>query len=133
MTFYLRLYLFTVPVFFVIDLLWLGVLAPNLYRRHIGHLLADQVDWVAAISFYLIYIVGILVFAVVPGLASNSLRRTAIAGAGFGFFTYATYELTNRATLPDWPWEIVVVDTLWGVVLCTTVAVIAHHIGRRIA
>ncbi|MBK1704068.1 hypothetical protein CKO40_05775 [Halochromatium glycolicum] len=132
MAFYLRLYLFAVPVFFVVDLVWLGVVAPSLYQHHIGHLLADQVDWTAAISFYLIYTAGILVFAVAPGLVSGSLRRTALSGAGFGFFTYITYQLTNRATLPDWPWEIVWVDTLWGVVLCTVVAVMAHLIGKRI-
>jgi uncharacterized membrane protein len=133
MLFYLKLYLLTVPVFFAVDLLWLGVIARRFYHEQLGHLLAERVDWAAAIGFYLIYISGILLFAVAPGLAEDSLRRTALGGAAFGFFTYITYELTNRATLPSWPWKIVVVDTLWGVALCTIVAVSAHLIGQRIA
>lgn len=132
MSFYIKLYLSTVPVFFSVDLLWLGVVARDLYQSRLSHLLAAQVDWLAAISFYLIYIAGILLFAVVPGLAAGSLRKTAIWAAAFGFFTYVTYELTNRATLPDWPMSIVFIDTLWGVSLCTFVAVIAHLIGQRL-
>ncbi|MFP4063176.1 MAG: DUF2177 family protein [Halochromatium sp.] len=130
MLFYLKLYLLTLPVFFVIDMLWLGVIARAFYRDSLGHLLAERVDWAAAIIFYLIYIAGILVFAVAPGLAADSLRKTILLAAGFGFFTYATYELTNRATLPDWPLKIVVVDTAWGVVLCCLVAMAAHLIGK---
>lgn len=132
MLFYIKLYLLTVPVFFLVDLLWLGVVARTYYQDQIGHLLADHVDWTAAISFYLVYILGILLFAVIPGLAAQSLRKTGVAAAGFGFFTYMTYELTNRATLPDWPWEIVLVDTFWGVTLCTIVASAAHLIARRL-
>lgn len=133
MLFYLKLYLLTVPLFFLIDMLWLGVVAHDFYRSHLGHLLADRVDWPAAMIFYLIYISGILLFAVAPGLAADSLRKTALWAAGFGFFTYATYELTNRATLPDWPLKVVLVDTLWGIALCTLVAIAAHLIGKRLA
>lgn len=134
MLFYLKLYLLTVPVFFLIDMLWLGVVARDFYRSNLGHLLSDRVDWPAAIIFYLIYIGGILLFAVAPGLAADSLRKTALWAASFGFFTYATYELTNRATLPDWPMKkIVLVDTLWGVTLCTLVAIAAHLIGKQLA
>ncbi len=133
MLFYLKLYLLSVPLFFLLDMLWLGVIARDFYRNHLGHLLADRVDWPAAIIFYLLYIAGILLFAVAPGLAAESLRKTAFLGAAFGFFTYATYELTNRATLPNWPMKIVLVDTLWGMVLCTTVAVGAHLIAKQLA
>lgn len=120
--FYLKLYLLTVPLFLVVDLLWLGVIAQGFYRGRLGHLLADGVNWPAAISFYLIYIAGILIFAVLPGLRADSLWLTLGWAAGFGFFTYITYELTNMATLPHWPIEVVLVDTLWGVVLCSLVA-----------
>ncbi len=133
MLFYLKLYLLTLPVFFLIDMLWLGIVARSVYQDNLGHLLAERVDWVAAIIFYLIYIAGILIFAVAPGLAANSLRKTLFLAAGFGFFTYATYELTNRATLPNWPLKIVVIDILWGVVLCTLVALGAHLIGQWLA
>jgi len=132
MLFYLKLYLLTVPLFFLIDMLWLGVVARDFYRGHLGHLLADRVDWPAAMIFYLIYLSGILLFAVAPGLAADSLRKTALWAAGFGFFTYGTYELTNRATLPGWPLKVVLVDTLWGIALCTLVAIAAHLIGKRL-
>ncbi len=133
MLFYLKLYLLSVPLFFLLDMLWLGVIARDFYRSQLGHLLSERVDWPAAIIFYLIYITGILLFAVAPGLAAESLRKTAFLGAAFGFFTYATYELTNRATLPAWPMKVVVVDTLWGMVLCTAVAVGAYLIARQLA
>ncbi|WP_338035808.1 DUF2177 family protein [Halochromatium roseum] len=130
--FYINLYLLTVPLFFLLDMLWLGVVARDFYHGNLSHLLADQVDWVAAIIFYLIYIAGILLFAVLPGLAADSVRKTAVAAAGFGFFTYATYEFTNRATLPDWPIKIVLVDILWGITLCTLVGIAAHFIGKKL-
>jgi uncharacterized membrane protein len=132
LAFYSKLYLLTMPVFFVVDMLWLGLVARGFYQRNLGHLLAASVDWTAAILFYLLYIAGILLFAVAPGLAADSLRRTALLAAAFGFFTYMTYELTNRATLPDWPLRMVVVDTLWGMALCTLVASAAFLIGRRL-
>ncbi|WP_462320376.1 DUF2177 family protein [Halochromatium sp.] len=132
MLFYLKLYLLTVPLFFLLDMLWLGVIARHFYRNNLNHLLSDRVDWPAAIIFYLIYIVGILLFAVAPGLAADSLRKTALWAAAFGFFTYATYELTNRATLPDWPMKVVIVDTAWGITLCTLVAIGAHLIGKQL-
>ena len=132
MLFYLKLYLLTVPVFFLLDMLWLGVVARDFYRRNLDRHLSDRVDWLAAIIFYLIYIAGILLFAVAPGLAADSLRKTATWAAAFGFFTYATYELTNRATLPNWPMKVVLIDTLWGITLCTIVGVTAHLIGEKL-
>ncbi len=99
--FHLKLYLLTVPVFFVIDLAWLGVVARDFYRDNLAHLLSATVNWPAAIVFYLIFIAGILYFAVVPALAEGSVWRAVINGALFGFFTYMTYDLTNLATLPN--------------------------------
>ncbi len=127
---YLKLYLLTVPVFFAVDLLWLGVLARDFYRDSLGHLLSPAVYWPAAIVFYLLYILGILYFAVAPALAQGSLWRAIINGLLFGFFTYVTYELTNLATLPDWPMKVVLVDTAWGMALCTSVAGLSYGIGR---
>lgn len=131
MVFYLKLYALSATLFLALDLIWLGIVARPFYQQHLGHLLKQQVDWAAAISFYLIYIGGILLFAVVPGLAADSLKKTAMWAAAFGFFTYITYELTNRATLPEWPLVVVFVDTLWGVTLCTVVGIAAHLMGRR--
>jgi len=128
--FYIKLYLLTLPVFFAVDLLWLGVLARNFYRDNLGYILSPDVNWAAALSFYLLYIAGILYFAVAPALAEGSLGRALVNGALFGFFTYVTYELTNMATLPNWPLKVVVVDTLWGIALCTSVAAGSYLIGR---
>ena len=128
--FYLKLYLLTIPVFFAIDLLWLGVIAKNLYQKSLAHLLSPTVNWPAAFVFYAIYIAGIILFAVRPGLAGQSLAKAATWGALFGFFTYATYDLTNLATLRDWPLKVVVVDIAWGVLLCTAVASASCLIGR---
>jgi uncharacterized membrane protein len=129
-SFYLKLYALTVPVFFVIDILWLGVIAKGFYRRKLDFILSDQVNWVAAVAFYLIYIAGILFFAVRPALNSNNWEQAALLGALFGFFTYATYDLTNLATIRKWPLTIVVVDILWGVCLCTIVSLSSFAIAR---
>ena len=129
-SFYLKLYLLTVPVFFIIDLVWLGVVAKGFYQKNLKYILSPNVNWTAAIIFYLMYIAGILIFAVLPGVAKDSVRHAALWGALFGFFTYATYDLTNLALLKDWPLNIVVVDILWGVVLCTVVATLSFYIGK---
>jgi len=128
---YIKLYLYTVPIFFAIDMLWLGVIAKQFYQTRLAHVLAADVYWPAALVFYAIYIAGILLFAVIPGLRARSLHKTLLHATGFGFFTYITYELTNMATLPNWPLSMVVIDTLWGVVLCSSVAAAAYGIGIR--
>jgi uncharacterized membrane protein len=128
--FYLKLYALTVPVFFIIDLIWLGVVARGFYQKNLKYFLSPNVNWTAAIIFYLMYIAGILIFAVLPGVAKDSVRHAAVWGALFGFFTYATYDLTNLALLKDWPLNIVVVDILWGVVLCTLVATLSFYIAK---
>lgn len=127
--FWLKLYLLTIPVFFAIDMIWLGYAARNFYKNQLSHLLSPDVNWPAAFLFYFIYIIGILFFAVRPGLEGESLIRTCVFGALFGFFTYATYDLTNLATLRNWPLPVVVVDILWGTVLCTLVAGGSYLIG----
>lgn len=130
LSFYTKLYLLTVPVFFAIDLLWLGVLAKDFYQKGLAHLLSPKVNWPAAFAFYLMYIAGIILFAVRPALADQSFAKAAIWGALFGFFTYATYDLTNLATLKDWPIKIVIVDIAWGTTLCTLVATGSYLIGQ---
>jgi uncharacterized membrane protein len=130
--FWLKLYLLTVPVFFLIDMVWLGFVARNFYKEQLHSLLSPQVNWTAALLFYFIYIAGILFFAVRPGLEAGSLARACLSGALFGFFTYATYDLTNLATLRDWPVLVSVVDIGWGTVLCTLVSGAAYLIGARL-
>ena len=128
--FYLKLYALTVPVFFIIDLFWLGVVARGFYQKNLKYILSPNVNWTAAIIFYLMYIAGILIFAVLPGVAKDSVRHAALWVALFGFFTYATYDLTNLALLKDWPLNIVVVDIFWGIVLCTVVATLSYYIAK---
>jgi uncharacterized membrane protein len=130
--FWLKLYLLTVPVFFLIDMIWLGFVARNFYKEQLHSLLSPQVNWTAALLFYFIYIAGILFFAVRPGLEAGSLARACLSGALFGFFTYATYDLTNLATLRDWPVLVSVVDIGWGTLLCTLVSGAAYLIGSRL-
>jgi len=127
--FWLKLYLLTVPVFFLIDMIWLGYVARNFYKEQLHSLLSPQVNWTAALLFYFIYIAGILFFAVRPGLEAGSLARACLSGALFGFFTYATYDLTNLATLRDWPVLVSVVDIGWGTLLCTLVGSASYLIG----
>ena len=125
-----KLYLLTVPVFFLIDIVWLGWLGRGFYKRQIGFILSDQINWAAAVVFYLVYIAGILIFAVLPALRSGQVAAAMQWGALFGLFTYATYDLTNMATIKGWPLTMVVVDILWGTILCTLVAAGSFYIGR---
>lgn len=131
--FWFKLYLLTVPVFFAVDMIWLGYVARNFYKEQLQALLSPQVNWTAALLFYCIYIAGILFFAVRPGLETGSLAKACLLGALFGFFTYATYDLTNLATLRDWPILVTAVDIAWGTVLCTLVGGGSYLIGSWLA
>lgn len=129
---YVALYLATVPVFFLIDLVWLGFIARDFYRGQLGSLMADPIVWPAAILFYLLFIAGVLLFAVAPAIGAGSVVRAIALGAAFGFFTYMTYDLTNLATIRDWPIAMVVVDISWGTVLAASVATASYLIGTRL-
>ena len=124
------LYLLTIPVFFGIDMIWLGFVAKGFYRNNLGQLLRSDVNWTAALVFYLLYIGGILIFATMPALEKNSLYQAVVLGGLFGFFAYATYDLTNLATLKGWPLNVVIVDIIWGIVLTASVAAASFLIGR---
>jgi uncharacterized membrane protein len=126
-------YLLTAIVFFAIDMVWLGVVARNIYQKYLGNFLASQVNWTAAIIFYLLFIVGILVFAVYPAVSRDSVASAIILGALFGFIAYATYDLTNLATLKDWPIQIVVIDMVWGAVLSALVSTAGFYIVRYVS
>jgi len=121
-------YLLTAVVFFAIDMVWLGFIAKNLYRNYLGNLLSNQVNWPAAIIFYLLYIVGISFFAIYPAVSKGSVSSAILYGALFGFFAYATYDLTNLATLKDWPIQITFIDIAWGVILTSLVSTAGFYI-----
>lgn len=120
---FLTLYALSVPVFFLIDMLWLGVIASDFYRTKLAHLMGE-INWTAAIIFYLVFLVGLVIFAIYPAVERNNWQYALIYGALFGFFTYATYDLTNLATLRDWPLSVAIVDMVWGTVLGAVVATV---------
>ncbi|MBV1708778.1 MAG: DUF2177 family protein [Erysipelotrichaceae bacterium] len=121
-------FLVVLVVFFAIDLFWLGVVAKDLYAKYLGYLMAPQINWAAAITFYLLFIVGLMIFVLLPALDKQSLSHALIYGALFGFFTYATYDLTNLATIRDWPITITIIDLIWGTSLSAAVSSISYLI-----
>ena len=127
---YVLHYFATIPIFFAIDLIWLGWLGRPLYKKYLGHLMATDTNWIAAALFYSLFILGILIFAVYPALKIESPKYALTYGALFGFFTYMTYELTNLAVIEGWSWQIVPIDILWGVILCAGVSVGSYYAGR---
>jgi len=130
MAYYIKLYLATLVAFFAVDMLWLGLIARTFYKKHLGYLMAPSVNWTAAIIFYLMFIVGVLVFVVLPGLEKQSLKITLIRAVLFGLITYATYDLTNLATIRDWPLTVTIVDLIWGMVLTTLVSIAGFYAGK---
>ena len=111
-------------------MLWLGVIAKTFYFRHLEPFFAQRINWPAAFLFYLIFVAGIFIFSVMPALEKGSVVTAVVFGALFGFFTYATYDLTNLATLNNWPIIIVVVDMMWGTVLCAVIAAAGFFFAR---
>ncbi len=122
----LLLYGITTVIFFAIDMVWLGVIARNLYKQKLGFILSPEVNWAAAIVFYLIYIGGILFFAVLPATKEMNWQTALLNGAVLGGLCYATYDLTNMATIAKWPLDIVVIDIIWGMVLTGSVAILSY-------
>jgi uncharacterized membrane protein len=105
-----------------LDMLWLGVIAKPLYQEGIGHLMADAPIVSVAVLFYLLYALGVVIFAVSPQHHGASWGATLSLGALFGFFAYATYDLTNLATLREWPLRLSLIDMAWGTVVSTAAA-----------
>lgn len=111
---YVASYFAAALVMIALDMLWLGVIAKSWYASAIGHLMAGQPNVYAAVAFYAVYAAGLMVFVVAPNAALRPLSTTLLMGALFGFFAYATYDLSNLATLRDWPLRISVIDMAWG-------------------
>jgi uncharacterized membrane protein len=126
---YVSVYAISVPVFFAIDMVWLVLVARTFYKSQIGHLLSDTVHWPVAIAFYLIFLIGLSIFAIVPALESKSFTHALMYGALFGFFTYMTYDLTNWSTLRDWPMFVSLVDIAWGTFLSAAVASATYYLA----
>ncbi|QSH39665.1 DUF2177 family protein [Candidatus Kaiserbacteria bacterium] len=129
---FVKLFLVALPVFFAIDMIWLGLVAKNFYQNQIGFLMKSDINWTAAIIFYLIFIAGLVLFAVAPAMEKGLWVHALVFGALFGFITYATYDLTNLATLKDWPLLVTIVDMVWGAVLAASVSTITYFIATKI-
>ncbi len=128
---FFKLYFIALPVFFVLDMIWLGLVASKFYQSQIGFLMKTNINWIAAIVFYLLFIGGLVVFVLLPAMEKKSWLTALLLGAGFGFITYATYDLTNLATLKDWPILVTVVDLLWGTFLAASVSIISFFIAEK--
>src|SRR5271165_7339876 len=129
---FLKLYCIALPIFFAADMIWLGVAAKNFYTKQIGFLMTPKVNWVAAILFYLLFLAGLVVFVIAPAVEKDSWVRALMFGALFGLVTYATYDLTNLATLKDWPLVLTVVDLTWGMALAGSVSAGTYLIARKL-
>jgi len=126
---YILLYIATLIVFFLIDLVWLGVISKSLYKNEIGHLMADQAKIIPALVFYLLYVIALLILAVIPGLKESTFIKTLLFSSLLGFISYGTYDLTNFATLKDWPVMIVFIDMAWGTFLTASVGSLSYVVG----
>lgn len=118
-------------VFLGIDMIWLTVIAKNFYSKQLGFLMAKEPNLLAAITFYLIFVAGLTFFVISPALQEKSWTYALFAGAFFGLVTYATYDLTNLATIKDWPIVVTVIDLVWGTLLSASVSVITYFLINK--
>jgi uncharacterized membrane protein len=127
---FLKLFFIALPVLFAIDIVWLVFIARKFYATQLGALLKPDVNWLAAIIFYLIFIAGLVSFVISPALEKQSLIHALLYGAFFGLVAYATYDLTNLATMKDFPLLVTIVDLAWGMFLSAAVSAITYLLAR---
>jgi uncharacterized membrane protein len=120
------MFLITFATFLALDSVWLGLVAPKLYKNNIGHLMADKPNLVAALIFYLLYILGLLVFVLLPAIHDKNIAKAAYLGALFGLVAYATFDLTGQAVFKNWPTKITLIDMAWGTTVTTGVSSVAY-------
>jgi uncharacterized membrane protein len=128
----IKLFLIALPIFFVIDMAWLVLVAKKFYQEQIGFLMKPDINWFAAIIFYLLFIAGLVIFVIAPAIEKHSWVNAVLLGALFGLITYATYDLTNLATMKDWPLLVTIVDLIWGTVLAASISGITYFIANKI-
>ena len=129
-SYYIKLYLATLVAFFAIDMLWLSLMGRRFYGRYLDLIISPKPIWSVAILFYLLFVCGVLVFVVLPGLQSGSSKRVILLGILYGLITYGTYGLTNLAIIKDWPWIVTVVDICWGIILAALVSYFGFLSGK---
>jgi uncharacterized membrane protein len=128
---YIKIYLTALSIFLVLDGLWLGLIAKTFYAKQIGFLFKTDINWVAALIFYLMFIVALIIFVINPAIEKSSLTHAIVFGALFGLITYATYDLTNLATLKGWPVLVTIVDLVWGAFITATVSTLTYLIFTK--
>lgn len=126
------LYAACVVAFFAIDFVWLSTMTSRFYQPRLGHLLAEQPRLGVAAGFYLLYVIGVVALAVIPGLKEGAPLEAIWRGALFGLLAYATYDLTNLATLRGWPVDLTLIDLVWGTVLTGSVSAVGYYAGKII-
>ena len=129
---FIKLYLIALPVFLVIDAIWLGIISKNFYKNQIGFLIKTEINWLSAVIFYLIFIAGLVFFVILPAMGKNSWSYALLAGILFGLVTYATYDLTNMATIKDWPLLVTIIDLFWGMFIAGSVSIITFLIANKL-
>lgn len=129
---FIKLYIIALPVFFAIDMVWLVLVAKNFYRSQIGALMNPDINWTAAIIFYLIFIAGLVTFVIIPAIEKGSLMYAVLFGALFGLVCYATYDLTNLAVAKNWPLLVTIVDLTRWAILAASVSTITYIIASKI-
>jgi len=129
---FIKLYIIAVLTFLGIDIIWLTFVAKNFYAKQIGYLMAKNPNLIAALIFYLIFIAGLVFFVIIPSLEDKNWTKVLISGAFFGLVTYATYDLTNLATIKDWPITLTIVDLIWGTILSTSVSIITYLVAIKL-
>jgi uncharacterized membrane protein len=129
----LLLYFSTLAICFGIDLLWLGVMNSRFYKIQLAGLMSDKINWLPAILFYILFIIGLLLLVVLPAIDRGSWIRAMLLGGLFGMVAYATYDLSNLATIKNWPVIVTIVDIIWGTVLSAILALISYFIARTLS
>lgn len=124
------LYAITTVVFFAVDFVWLSTATKRIYEPYIGHLLSSSPKLAVAAGFYLLYVVGVLALASIPGLREGALVGALWRGALLGLLAYGTYDLTNLATLEGWAWQVTVIDLIWGTTVTGFTAAVGYFVGR---
>jgi uncharacterized membrane protein len=128
---FMKLYAIAFAVFLGVDAAWLVLIAKNFYTKYIGYLMAKNPNLWSALIFYLIFIAGLVFFVITPALDKKMWTQALLAGMFFGLVTYATYDLTNLATVRDWPLIVTIVDLIWGMFVSATVSVITYFIAIK--
>ena len=129
---FLKVYALTLVIFFLVDIVWLGVISKKLYKEYLGHLMAPNVNWAAALVFYFLFIAGLVFFVIMPAIEKGDLMYSITVGAFFGLITYGTYDLTNLATLRDWPLNITIIDLIWGTFLNAATSGITYFVATSL-